>query len=786
MKIREINITAFGKHKNLHLEFPDGFTVFYAPNEWGKTTLMAFIRMMFYGNAGKSSDIGKNPRKKYRPWNSDIMAGSVVFNHEGRNYRLEREFKGSNSADKIDLIDLDTNEIYSLSGKGDIGEKFFSMTDGAFERSVFIGNLKDISKNEAADGEINSKLSVLSSEDDASFDEVFGRLKTANEELFSKSGKVGKCDKAKFSLLELERQLAEASEKEKIILDLQKSIAEKEEEAYRASILSAEKFNLLKSADKIKKRFFIERYIETMKTKAALEEKLSLKNGKVINEDFFLQCKERLDQLDQLEKRNAELKDEVEKLQIRAEVLCNSKQAAEECLNGFNLEKLNTQSEEIDRKAEEQSIIIKKLKAELELPIFKKKIRPVLSIIGLVFLVVGFCGAVYTTLQIPCLCIGLLGAFLALCGLIFRKKVAFENPDLRRQLIEASTVLNGILDKKQQILKNIEKRELEFSDTKDSLSSARALHRNALADLSRSQEAIVELEAKYDALLSEFLHFVSSLCKCSYKEMAVAVIDEAENYYKQLEQLTQTLPIISANANCNSVEDAEKKLSAYDSLQLPDGYSENDLENIKEDFKSASDNSSKLRSELSAMKAQLKAAEEQLVSTEVLKRKKKELQEKIDAYILYGKTANIAADTLEEAFREMRKSFSGTLDSRTAEIFRTLTNQHYENISVSKNFDLSFNDKYSFGTKKSVYLSTGAEDQLYLSLRLALSEMICENGESLPILMDDPLYSFDDSRAFLTLDFLKKYSADKQIIMLTCHSALADMARELKINIKEL
>ncbi|MEE0928753.1 MAG: AAA family ATPase, partial [Acutalibacteraceae bacterium] len=79
MKIKSIDIAGFGKFKNYHLDFPDNMTLILGENENGKSTIMAFLRMMFYGNTGKASGIDKNPRKKYRPWNGDIMAGSVTF-----------------------------------------------------------------------------------------------------------------------------------------------------------------------------------------------------------------------------------------------------------------------------------------------------------------------------------------------------------------------------------------------------------------------------------------------------------------------------------------------------------------------------------------------------------------------------------------------------------------------------------------------------------------------------------------------------------------------------------
>ena len=93
MKILSLDIASFGKFKNYQLDLPDNMTVVFGENENGKSTIMAFIRMMFYGNTGKTTDIDKNPRIKYRPWDSELMAGSIVFEHGGHNYRLEREFK---------------------------------------------------------------------------------------------------------------------------------------------------------------------------------------------------------------------------------------------------------------------------------------------------------------------------------------------------------------------------------------------------------------------------------------------------------------------------------------------------------------------------------------------------------------------------------------------------------------------------------------------------------------------------------------------------------------------
>lgn len=50
MKIKDIQIDGFGVWSGLSVHsMPEGMTVFYGPNEAGKTTLMQFLRTMFYG-----------------------------------------------------------------------------------------------------------------------------------------------------------------------------------------------------------------------------------------------------------------------------------------------------------------------------------------------------------------------------------------------------------------------------------------------------------------------------------------------------------------------------------------------------------------------------------------------------------------------------------------------------------------------------------------------------------------------------------------------------------------
>ena len=54
MKLIKLEIIEFGALHDYTLEFNDGLNIIEGQNESGKSTIMAFIRFMLYGFAGKS------------------------------------------------------------------------------------------------------------------------------------------------------------------------------------------------------------------------------------------------------------------------------------------------------------------------------------------------------------------------------------------------------------------------------------------------------------------------------------------------------------------------------------------------------------------------------------------------------------------------------------------------------------------------------------------------------------------------------------------------------------
>lgn len=76
-------------------------------------------------------------------------------------------------------------------------------------------------------------------------------------------------------------------------------------------------------------------------------------------------------------------------------------------------------------------------------------------------------------------------------------------------------------------------------------------------------------------------------------------------------------------------------------------------------------------------------------------------------------------------------------------------------------------------------LSTGTREQLFVALRLAFVEQHCAGREPLPVLIDDAFVNFDTQRTRLALGALAEFGGATQVLYLTCHQAVADLAREL-------
>lgn len=160
MKIISLDINNFGNFSERHFDFSRGLNFFVHENGWGKSTLAAFIKAMFYGlDYNRKNDF--NDRKHYFPWNKNsesLFGGSMDFEFKNKKYKIVRFFGQKKTQDIFEIYNLETNQPLK-DFEQEPGIKFFGLDKESFERSAFINSDKKNSPKKT--DSINSKLNNL-------------------------------------------------------------------------------------------------------------------------------------------------------------------------------------------------------------------------------------------------------------------------------------------------------------------------------------------------------------------------------------------------------------------------------------------------------------------------------------------------------------------------------------------------------------------------------------------------------------------------------------------------
>lgn len=667
MKINRIYIAAFGGLKNKTIDFKDGFSVIYGENENGKTTIMTFIKMMFYGSERGSSSIAKNPRKKYAPWSGEKSAGSIDFEHGGRSYRLEREFGNTNSSDKITLTDMSDGTRESLSGN--VGERFFGLSAAAFERSVFVGQFGKAESDSAAESEINSKLSnmVTTGDESVSFAAVSDRLQKARFALLSKSGRAGECDKSKKRLAELEAELERAEDIYEKHAEYRKNAdiinTSIERDAERAAYLKAkiDSEQDIRNAEKLK---------ELLETKDKLErakEELRLTNGGVIDDLYVGKVKMCLAKLDTAAEKLKDKTDEVQRLSVGI-ADAEDKGGREKVKN---LEKEITDLNK--KKTETENNISANKKAAEALRATESDVRGKKSGINVVFITAaGFALLAALLLfafkmQSVALIPAAVSAVSALLSFILRPadKRALKDYESRLKAFEAEAErLNA---DKTDVLQQLSLLSARLEAVNTSLGMGTAALENQKKLLLESRKAMEEAENTYKAAEKTLLELYCSYKPAQSTDEIRHELDTLAEKADGLKQIKQKLTYLAKDLGNISYDEARQKLEA-----LPRTTKEIDFESIKTEYESLSEKLSENRSMLARAEAEDGISIKNAPEPERLKAEIKELTDKISCQEGFCRAADTALEVCRTALRSFAAATARRLRSGRAGFFQGL------------------------------------------------------------------------------------------------------------------
>ncbi|WP_323780917.1 ATP-binding protein [Thalassovita sp.] len=147
----------------------------------------------------------------------------------------------------------------------------------------------------------------------------------------------------------------------------------------------------------------------------------------------------------------------------------------------------------------------------------------------------------------------------------------------------------------------------------------------------------------------------------------------------------------------------------------------------------------------------------------------------------------LAVDAALRQYRDTHRS--GMLD-RASEAFRAMSLGRYSGLAAQPDGmrEILVALAAEGGSKQAGQLSDGTRAQLYLALRIAGYHEFVRNNGPVPFVADDIMESFDDDRAAEAFRLLAKMSETGQVIYLTHHAHVCEIAKQTcpEVSIHEL
>ncbi|RYG72865.1 hypothetical protein EU245_08640 [Lentibacillus lipolyticus] len=134
-----------------------------------------------------------------------------------------------------------------------------------------------------------------------------------------------------------------------------------------------------------------------------------------------------------------------------------------------------------------------------------------------------------------------------------------------------------------------------------------------------------------------------------------------------------------------------------------------------------------------------------------------------------------AKEMLTETKRNYRRNYLEQVIEKTTRYFRLLTGAVYDKIyppGENQPFQVEAHDGIRYDVNE---LSQGTVDQLYVSLRLGISEVMSQKHR-LPFIIDDAFVHFDPARTKRMAALLSEVSKQQQIILFTCKPDVMEAA----------
>lgn len=713
MKLLRMTAT-FGRLEQETLSLTDGLNVLQMPNEAGKSTWAEFLLAMLYGvDTSERVKTGVLPVKtKYQLWSGKPMEGVIELTHAGRRITIIRTSTARAPLGVFSAVYTDSGlPVEGMTG-ANCGQMLLGVPKSVYQRSAFV---RQAGLGLTADADLEARLSALVTTGDEaiSFAAADKRLLAWQNRV--RHNKTGLIPDAERELATVDGALtALAGEHEKNLkLRAQLQSLQAQQAACEADLRA------LRAADVQQKKAQLYDAKRAAMQAANRENAASAVCARLPREDALLALSQEASAL-------------LSMPEVEPAASAPARPACPQAFSGVDEERL------LD-KAQRDTREFDRLTA--------KKHRVSTPLLALAALFIGLGAAGWLVRHEP-----LMPAAFALAALACVVTALVNAAHDRRREAELSEA--------QALL------TLYENHSRDEFYAYAVQYRDALRAWQAASEAAAAQNAARDAesrLRAErtaaLLGSVRMFAEAGTVPDAQSAISSALAAYRAWHDAQQA---------------AQQAKTRYDALaqalgDIPDlPVPARDVSGLtNEQAEAALARTQALAAAVQSQLDQSRGRLEQFGSEVELSAKKQALTQKLDLLNERREALTLARQTLEQANAALAERFSPRLVREASDIFSELTGGRYARVQISRQMDMEAGQPDA-AMRRSLFLSGGTADELYLSVRLAVCRLLLP--EDAPIVLDDALAMFDDDRLCLALCLLQREAANRQILLFTCQS----------------
>lgn len=723
MKIKTMTAT-FGKLQGERLTLEPGLNVITAPNEGGKSTWCAFLKAMFYGIDTRDRDRKGHlaDKNRYQPWSGAPMEGEITLEWQGQDITIRRGPRGNVPFGSFSAVYTGTEEPVPGLAADTCGQMLLGVGREVYERSAFIGQSGTLAIRSAPELEARIAALVSSGEEDVSYSQVERQLKEwLNRRKVNKS--VGRIPQLEEEQAELARSAGELSQ----LNDQLNQLEGERAQAARKHAFCTRQLALHKT---IAQRKLDLQYTQARNDEAQAQAQLNAllseqaRFGPIPSRDALKRAQGELAFLKALE---PEIRQGQEELTLAQQALERAHQAAQD--DHFP----GMTGEEAVRKGERDS---ESYRSGMAKKAAGKRNFILLQATGL-----------------------LAGAALAIFGPFWwLGPIAYVLCAAASALVFANGTKAA-----RQAAKILERYGVDDVEEIAAL-AGNYQQRMAAADQAAQQVRMIQgglkdRQARLENSRQELFRFVHTFAP-EVKELfgVSAALSRALNLGER-----ETL----ARSKLEGAQRLTQALQAQGGRELTE---ETPLSQPTLSLEQAAQETGRLQVELERLDRALNQArgkQQALGDPAILTARLEQVEEELERRRQEYQAISIAMETLQQANAQLQQRFSPQLNRAAGALLSRLTGGKYHALSLDKELEASASGEQDVLPHSALYLSKGTVDQIYLAVRLAVCDLCLPDA---PLVLDEALAAFDDVRAKRALELLQELSAQRQILLFSCHT----------------